>query len=267
MGYGSKCFVGVLGGVLVTAAAAGAQPQDAKQIVQQVVAAELAANRDDHSHWRYIETEIDGSKFVVVETENGALKKHLEEGGKPASQATLREDDEYIQKFIHDPSLQAKQRQNGAKDDESFTELINLFPTAFDWKIVSDGGDTVTLAFHPDPNFHPPDMEARVMGRMTGTLSVDKTGHRIRTFQGALGEDVTIGFGLLARIKAGSNFRIEHRPVGSGVWQVMQTHVHISGHALFFKTIGQQEDEVKYDFTEVPPGTTLEQAVGMLKVR
>jgi hypothetical protein len=40
--------------------------------------------------------------------------------------------------------------------------------------------------------------------------------------------------------------------------------VHISGHALFFKTIGQQEDEVKSDFTLVPPGTTLEQAVGML---
>jgi hypothetical protein len=40
--------------------------------------------------------------------------------------------------------------------------------------------------------------------------------------------------------------------------------VHISGHALFFKTIGTQEDEVKSDFTLVPLGTTLEQAVGLL---
>jgi hypothetical protein len=264
MGNGTKWFAGALGGVLVAATAA-AQAQDAKQIVRQVVNAELAANRDDHSHWRYLETEMDGSKYVVVETEHGAVKRHIDENGKPASAAVLAEDDEYIQKFIHDPSLQARQRQNGLKDDESFTELINLFPTAFDWKIVSDGGDTVTLAFHPDPNFHPPDMESRVMGRMSGTLSVDKSGYRIRTFQGALGEDVTIGFGLLARIKQGSSFRIEHRPVGSGVWLVTQTHVHISGHALFFKTIGQQEDEVKSDFTPVAPGTTLEQAVGMLK--
>jgi hypothetical protein len=41
--------------------------------------------------------------------------------------------------------------------------------------------------------------------------------------------------------------------------------VHIEGRALFFKTIGQQQDEVKSDFTQVPAGTTLEQAVGMLK--
>ena len=41
--------------------------------------------------------------------------------------------------------------------------------------------------------------------------------------------------------------------------------MHISGHALFFKTIGPQEDEVKSDFTLVPPGTTLEQAVRLLK--
>jgi hypothetical protein len=40
--------------------------------------------------------------------------------------------------------------------------------------------------------------------------------------------------------------------------------VHISGHALFFKTIGTQEDEVKSDFTLVPLGTTLEQAVELL---
>ena len=40
--------------------------------------------------------------------------------------------------------------------------------------------------------------------------------------------------------------------------------MHISGHALFFKTIGTQEDEVKSDFTLVPLGTTLDQAVGLL---
>jgi hypothetical protein len=264
MGYGTKLFASALSATLI-AAAAGAPPQDPKVIVRQVVNAELTANREDHSHWRYIETEMDGSKYVVVETENGALKRHIEVDGRPAPAAVLADDDAYIQKFIHDPSLQAKQRQNGAKDDESFTELINLLPQAFTWKIVSETPDAITLAFMPDPNFHPPDMEARVMGRMAGTLIVDRASHRIWTFQGALQDDVTIGFGLLARIKQGSSFRIEHRPVGDGVWLVTQTHIHITGHALFFKTIGQQEDEVKSDFTLVPPGTTLEQAVEMLK--
>jgi hypothetical protein len=108
-------------------------------------------------------------------------------------------------------------------------------------------------------------MEARVMGAMSGTMVVSHDGHRIKTFKGRLMGDVTIGFGLLVRIKAGSTFDIERRQVQPGVWEITETHVHINGHALFFKTIGQQEDEVKSDFSLVPLGTTLGQAVGMLK--
>ncbi len=105
------------------------------------------------------------------------------------------------------------------------------------------------------------------MGRMAGTLVVNKVGHRIKTFKGSLVDDMSLdpGSGLLARIKAGlRDLRYRAAAGGAGMWAITETHVHIVGHALFFKTIGQQEDEVKTDFTPVPTGTTLEQAVGML---
>jgi hypothetical protein len=41
--------------------------------------------------------------------------------------------------------------------------------------------------------------------------------------------------------------------------------VHIVGKALLFKNIGQQQEEVQTDFTQVPAGTTLEQAAEMSK--
>jgi predicted metalloprotease with PDZ domain len=82
--------------------------------------------------------------------------------------------------------------------------------------------------------------------------------------KGALSEDINIGFGILGRLRQGGTFDVERRQLAPGLWQITQTHVHIEGRALFFKTIGQQEDEVKMDFTEVRPGTTLEQAVTML---
>ena len=260
---GKTYWAGALGVVLLASTHA-VKAQDAKQIVQQAVDTQLAADRNDNSHWRYVETERGGDKFVVVETENGALKRHIDADGKPAPAAVLAADDEYIQKFIHDPSAQQKQRQNGAHDDKSATELLNLMPRAFVWNVESQTPDMITLTYRPDPNFDPPDMEARVMGSMTGTMIVTNPDHRIRMFKGRLDNDVTIGFGFLARIKTGSNFDIERREVAPGVWQITESHVHVFGHALFFKTIGTQEDEVKSDFTLVPLGTTLEQAVGML---
>jgi hypothetical protein len=239
--------------------------QDAKAIVQQAVNSQIAADREDLSHWRYVETEMDRSKFVVVETETGALRRHIDTEGKPSSAATLAEDDANIQRFLHDSGMRQKQRQNGEHDDRDAIELLNLMPNAFLWKVETETRETTTLSYVPNPNFDPPDMEARVMGSMTGKLVVSNPIHRIRSFTGHLEKDVTIGWGLLARLKAGSNFDIERREVAPGHWQITETHVHIGGHALFFKTIGQQEDEVKAEFSEVPKGTTLDRAVGMLQ--
>lgn len=251
-------------GVALAVQACALHAEDAKQIVRQAVNTQLAADRDDHTHWRYIRTDDGKDKTVVVETEHGAISRHIEVNGKPASAAVLAQDDANNQKFIHDPAAQQKQRQNGEHDDKSAIELLNLMPDAFVWKVESETPELITLSYTPNPDFNPPDMEARVMGSMSGTLTVALPGHRIKTFKGRLMKDVTIGFGLLARIKAGSNFDIERREVSPGYWQIAETHVHIGGHALFFKTIGTQEDEVKSNFTLVPPGTTLEQAMEIL---
>ncbi len=226
---------------------------------------QLAADRDDHTHWRYIRTDDGKDKTVVVETEHGAISRHIEVNGMPASAAVLAQDDANNQKFIHDPAAQQKQRQNGEHDDKSAIELLNLMPDAFVWKVESETPELITLSYTPNPELQ----SSGYGGAGDGGDERDVDcrllpGHRIKTFKGRLMKDVTIGFGLLARIKAGSNFDIERREVAPGYWQITETHVHIGGHALFFKTIGTQEDEVKSDFTLVPPGTTLEQAVEML---
>ncbi|ODU53538.1 MAG: hypothetical protein ABT04_04535 [Granulicella sp. SCN 62-9] len=58
---------------------------------------------------------------------------------------------------------------------------------------------------------------------------------------------------------------MERRELKPGLWQITETHVHIVGKALLFKNIGQQQDEVQTEFTQVPVGTTLEQAAEMSK--
>ena len=239
--------------------------QDAKAIVQQAVNAEMDASRNDRTHWRYRETEMNGDEFAVVETQYGAVKRHIKEGGHPAGAEMLLKDDDYNQRFAHDTAMQEKQRQAGLHDDRSATELLNEMPVAFIWKLERETPEEFVLSYKPNPDYSPPDMESRVMGKMAGTLVVSKPAHRIKTFRGALTEDIEIGWGLLARIKQGGTFDVERRQVGPGLWAITETHVHINGHALFFKTIGQQQDEVKSEFTQVPAGTTLQQAVEMLE--
>src|SRR3954471_23177607 len=191
MGHVTKILGGALGAMLAVSAHA-AQSPDAKQVIEQAVNAELAANRDDHSHWRYAETEMDGSKYVVVETQYGAIKRHINYQGRPAPASVLAEDDAYNQRFIHDPSMQAKQKRDGQHDDKSATALLNMLPEAFDWKGESETAEKTQLSYQPYRDFYPPNMEGRVMGKMQGTLVVDKKQHRIQTMKGMLSEDINI---------------------------------------------------------------------------
>ena len=259
-----------LGGLLLT----GLLPlhahngsQDAKAIVQAAVKAELAADKSDNSRWRYKDTqrELNDSVSIVVQTEHGSVKRLIARGGKPLTDEEARIEDARVQAFIHDPSQLAKQRKDGAQDDKNARELSNMLPDAFIWKVQSEDAQKYTLHFEPNPNFRPPDMQSRVLGEMIGEMVVDKAQYRIMTLSGKLVEDVTIGWGLLGRLRQGGTFRVERRPVAPGLWQITETHVHIEGKALFFKNIGQQQDEVQTDFTLVPEGTTLEQAAEMSK--
>src|ERR1035438_5367620 len=97
---GKTYWAGALGVVLLASTHA-VKAQDAKQIVQQAVDTQLAADRNDNSHWRYVETERGGDKFVVVETENGALKRHIDADGKPALASRSEEHTSELQSLRH----------------------------------------------------------------------------------------------------------------------------------------------------------------------
>jgi hypothetical protein len=239
----------------------------AKEIVQAATQAELAADKNDHTRWRYRDAKQDGTDTVsiVVETDYGSVRRLIMKNGRPLTAAEAKAEDERVQRFIHDPEKLAKQRRDGVQDGKNAEELLKMLPEAFSWKIVSDDPQKITLHFEPNPNFSPPDMQGRVLGAMAGTLVVNKGQSRIETISGKLTQDITIGWGLLGRLRQGGTFRVERREVAPGLWQIVETHVHIEGKALFFKTIGEQQDEVQSEFTQVPPGTTLEQAAEMSK--
>jgi hypothetical protein len=245
----------------------GQDANSAKEIVRTAMQAELAADKNDHTRWRYRDAKRDGTDTVsiVVETDQGSVRRVTMKNGQPLTEAEARTEDERVQRFIHDPEKLAKQKRDGAQDGKNAEELLHMLPDAFIWKMVSEDAQRYTLHFDPNPSFNPPDMQGRVLGTMAGTLVVNKGQNRIETISGKLTQDVTIGWGLLGRLHEGGTFRVERREVAPGLWQIVETHVHIEGKALFFKSIGEQQDEVQTEFTQVPAGTTLEQAVGMSK--
>ena len=73
-------------GLLPTHAQVAKDLRDPKEIVRAAMNAELDADLNDHSHWRYRDAQSDGSDTVsiVVETGHGSVKRLIEQEWKAA---------------------------------------------------------------------------------------------------------------------------------------------------------------------------------------
>jgi hypothetical protein len=242
--------------------------QDAKSIVAAAVKVELDSDRDDHTAFMYRDHDITpdhDTLYYVVETPQGVLKKKLEDHGRPLTPDERREDDQKIQALVNDPAAMARLRRDSSHDDNQAEQMLRLLPAAFLWTIVSDTGNLVTLSFKPDPNFSPSvfDPEAKVLGAMGGQITVTRPDMHIASIKGTLLSDVNF-FGFLGHLRKGGSFEVIRKDVAGGHWQMTEQHVHINGHALFFKTISSNEDELRKDFKiSTVPG--LPQAYDVLK--
>jgi hypothetical protein len=253
--------------LLLALLAPGSRAESPEDIVRTVVRNELNADANDHSSWMYRDAYQSPDKNIVkivVETHQGNLSEIVEDHGRPPSTEEHQADLDRIQQMLTDPSFRARLKRNEQHDGQQARDLLNILPDAFVWSIVSRENGNIVLAFHPNSSYSPPSMSAKVLCAMSGTIVVDEQQMRLRMIDGHLTQAVEFAWGLLGKINAGGSFKVVRTEVAPGEWQITQTHVHISGHALFFKTIGDQEDEETSDYHRVPDDTTLQKAADML---
>ena len=237
-----------------------AHAQTAQQLMQKVVDSERAANRDDHSHWMYLEESDQPKEHVlqwVATTPHGDVDRILEKDDRNLPQAQQQE---LIQKYLRDPRAQNKQITEADHDNQQIDDFLKLLAVAFIWTQTGTTGSTASLHFEPSPSFHPPTREARVLSGMTGDVVVDTQQMRICRIKGHLLHDVTFGGGLLGRLKERSSFALEQQQVGPSLWQLTAIHVHLEGNALLFKSVSLQQDDKRSRFQLEPLPLTLEQA-------
>ncbi|MGH9615849.1 MAG: hypothetical protein ACRD28_03835 [Acidobacteriaceae bacterium] len=243
------------------------QEQGAQALVQSIVTNELKVDANDHSLWMFRDqNKAHGKSTVklVVQTPQGEVSKTIEINGHALTPQQKQADKRKIHRFITDPAVRRKQKQNQQQDDKKAASLTRMLPEAFLWAITGEHGDETTLAFKPNPKFNPPTREARVFAAMKGTMVVNTRQKRIKSLKGTLIRNVEFGWGLLGKLEKGGTFNIERQNIGPGVWEITATHVHIQGHALIFKSISEQQDEVTSDYKPSPPAITLAEAAKML---
>jgi hypothetical protein len=201
----------------------------------------------------------------IAETSAGKIRHLVAEDGQALNETRAAAEKARLEGIAANPEAFRKESQ-AAKDDESHArQMLALIPKAFVLDGPREEGEFLRISYKPNPSYDPQSMEERVLRGMEGTLLIDQKSMRLHELEGRLPEDVNIAFGLLATIKAGSNFATTRDPVPGNEWKTAMMDTDINGRAIFFKSIGRKEHAEHSDFTRLPMDITVPQAVELLE--
>jgi hypothetical protein len=261
-------FLLFLGGGGFFASLASAQEGNeptANDLMREVGANELKAQEEDHTQWRYrYRKEQPGRSEVrdIIETRDGTLNQLLSVNDRPLNADECREEEARLQKMVK----RADERRRKVKEDaDQATQLLKQLPDALLYEYDGKAGDLIRLKFKPNPRFHPPSREAKVLHSMEGTMLVDSKDKRLAGVEGHLIDDVKFGGGMLGRLEKNGAFAVERSQVGAGRWEITFLDIRMMAKALFFKTINVQDREYRTDFRRLPDDLTLQQAAQILE--
>jgi hypothetical protein len=244
-------------------------PGNLSDLVREVMHNEIEAQLQDTSLWCFREEHKDDGKpeksLQVCQTEEGDIERTMAINGRELNNKEKEAEEQRVEKAIdHPEALRAKQNKQ-REDQEQARSLMKVFPDALQFEFAGREGDVLKLTFRPNPAFHPATRPAMVLHHLQGTLLVDEKRKRLLEVHGLLNTEVKFGGGLLGHLDPGGTFVVKQGEVAPLHWDVRQMDIHMSGKALFFKTISVQQTERYRDYMRVPDGTTLQQAAELLK--
>ena len=238
----------------------------ADELARRVITNELRFQHDQ-TNWMYrLEKEQYGKKRAeeIIETREGSVSRLLSINDQPLTAKQQGEENHRVQELMTSRSARRQLKRDLEADTLQGRRLFKMLPDAFVFDYAGGDGDLIKLSFRPNPNFHPPSLEARVFHDMEGEMWVDRKQERLAAFNGHLNQDVKFGFGLLGHLDKGGHFEVIQSEVVPGHWDITSMNLEMTGKALLFKSIGVQKKENHRDFHPVSDDLTLTQAADML---
>ena len=242
-------------------------PEAPQQLVREVVYNELH-DHEQHGFWRYwIEKHTQQATLLheQVETADGPLSRLELSNGRPPDEHTREQEQARLDRLVSSPQEQVALRRAYKEDENRIGRIVALLPDAFSYEYAGDEGGCHRLSFHPNPNYAPRTIEARIFHAMSGTVWIDARMKRLAQLDGRLDENVDFGFGILGRLYKGGWFRLQRTAVSPTDWKTERLEIHMSGRAILFKTIARETSEIRGGFVPVPSGMSLTQGLRVLE--
>jgi hypothetical protein len=220
------------------------------------------------SLWSYRVQRLEDNHIIleqVIETVDTPVKHLLAVDGRAPSPEQLKEENERHRILLKNSAGRSALKRDRDEDSKKMEEMLRIIPEAFVFQDQGKQRGLEKIAFHPNPEFKPKTYEQRVLHTLVGTALIDLKDRQIARVSASLAQRVEFGLGFLGRVDRGGTVNIARTRLSDGVWQVSMEKIDLSGRIAIFKSLNKHKDELRSDFKQVDPGTTVAQALDELE--
>ena len=243
----------------------------AQELARKVIEHELAEQEKLRRYIYRLRREGPEGSWVrdILDTRDGLVSRLIATNDQPATAEERARDDRRLEKLLQHPDEQRKAKQRQKEDADRVRKLLRALPDAFlyqyDGAEPGPHGDLLRLKFRPNPDYDPPSRETVIYKGMEGTMVVEPRELRVVRLDATLVEDVTLGWGLLARLHKGGRFTVEQSLLPGGDWETTRMTLNFTGKAFLFKTIRIEQKQTITDFRSAPLDLSLAEGIELLK--
>jgi hypothetical protein len=137
------------------------------------------------------------------------------------------------------------------RDQFLLKEMANAFEFTMTGEQVLSGHEVYVLQARPRRGYKAPNMRAKVLTGMNGTLWIEKKTFQWVKVEAEVIHPVSID-GFLARVLPGTRFQLEQSPVAEGVWLPAHFSVKAKAKILFLFSKSDNQDETYYGYYPAP---------------
>jgi hypothetical protein len=245
----------VLGGLLVSAAPARAADETAAAPLPegQAFLAEVRErlHTDDFLLDQYTFTEkrterqLDGNGKVKKVTSSSyevypsaepghTYRKLVERDGKPLPMEELAKEDRKQQAkeakaAARSAEAQAERRR---RETEAIDEIFRLYDIRIVGRETLEGRDAILVTFSSRPGVPTTTKPGKIVKKFSGRAWIDEADRQLVRVEAELTDDLSFGFGILAKLKKGARAQLQRRKVNDEIW--LPAEVRFVGHARVF---------------------------------
>ena len=136
--------------------------------------------------------------------ESTYFRRLLERDGKPVPDSK--------------PERQTRRLRPPGRGPSAIDDIVNTLRFTIERRESAGGRDMIVVGFEPRPDAKPQTREGRLAKSFKGEIWVDETAHEVAGVEATAIDDLSYGFGLIARLSKGTIVTLKRERVDDRIW-------------------------------------------------